>query len=268
MADYIKFVDISSLQGIIDFNALRQQGIDGVIIKSYQGNDGQDTHYALNVEKATIAGLKIAIYNFIYPLQTDPDHPNRDPVSQATLHFNASKGQPVVCVDCEWPAPQDFASWQITPAFIRQWILTYLQTYTELSGRKPLVYVYPDWAQAVGMAEEPEFANYDLWIASYDDSEPLIPAPWTTWKIWQNSGGKTYHLPNGIPCDTDVVKDLSLWDAVPAQPVVIAAPQPAPEAPPAPAVVPVAPAPEPVVAPQNPSTSFWSSILKFWENLF
>jgi GH25 family lysozyme M1 (1,4-beta-N-acetylmuramidase) len=86
--------------------------------------------------------------------------------------------------------------------------LEYLQAYTGLAGKQPLVYTYPYWAAAVNFSKD--IAACDLWIASYEP-QPQIPAPWTDWVLWQNSGGGAYHLPSGSPCDTNYAKDLSLW---------------------------------------------------------
>ena len=56
----------------------------------------------------------------------------------------------------------------------------------------------------------PQFADYPLWIASYQANSPMIPKPWTSYVLWQNSGG-TAKLPNGVNVDTDLAVDLNLW---------------------------------------------------------
>src|SRR5208283_4461391 len=106
--------------------------------------------------------------------------------------------------------------WGCSAAQICQWVTEYLQAYESLSGIRPVVYTYPNFAQCIKLPTS--FAQtYQLWIASYE-STPTIPAPWTDWVIWQNTGGtgsNAGHLPSGVPVDTDLAKDLSLWNVAP-----------------------------------------------------
>src|SRR5580698_10267130 len=215
MADLIKGIDISSLQGTIDFAAVAATGVQFVICRCGVGNNGKDSMYGQNMANAQAAGLQVAAYNFIFPLPTIPSEPLRDPVKQAKLHAGWTGNVSVVCCDLEWPATQDWAKWGCSAAQIVEWTLTYLQAYEAATGVRPIVYTYPYIAQSINLPAS--FAQtYKLWIASYEAS-PAIPAPWTDWVIWQNSGGTTTKLPNGSPVDTDFVKDLSLWGASPAE---------------------------------------------------
>lgn len=253
MVNYIRGVDISVVQGTVDFAAIKASGIDFVICRSGVGNSGIDNLYAKNVAAAKAAGLKVAAYHFIYPLPPLASQPLRDPVKQAQFHFNAAQGE-LACIDCEWPAPQDFAKWGCTPAQLNQWMLAYLAEYTRLGGgKKPLVYTYPYWAATINFS--PEFAQYDLWIASYEP-KPAIPKPWTDWVLWQYSGGGI-HLPNGAPVDGDYAKDLSLWDAVVPTPD----PQPVPD----PTATPITPAPSPPTP--VPTKNLWGVISDLFDNL-
>jgi lysozyme len=235
----VRGVDISVIQGTVDFNALAASGVQFVVIRCGVGNGGIDIDYTTNVAKATAAGLKVMAYHFVYPLPTTTAQPLRDPVKQAQYHFNAAQGQLAAC-DLEWPTQADWAKWGCTASQINQWALTYLAEYSRLSGQPMIVYTYPNFAQTVGLTSD--FAQYPLWIASYEPT-PAIPHPWTDWVLWQTTGGGG-HLPNGAPVDTDLAKDLSPWGA-PAVPV--AQPQPIPP----PVLIPIPP-PAPVPAPAPP----------------
>lgn len=215
MPNYFKGIDVSSVQQNVNYNQLIDLDIKFVIAKSFTGNDGSDPFYKQNINNAKLAGMKVAAYNFIYPLRTNSLHPNRDAEGQANLHFQKTGGDIITCVDLEWPAPQDFDKWMINGNFIKDWTLKYLERYEELSGRKCIVYTYPFFAKAINLGASPEFANYSLWIASYQSGSPSIPSPWNDWTIWQDSGGDKMKLPNGIPVDTDMCKDLSIFDLNP-----------------------------------------------------
>ncbi len=254
MTDLIKGIDISIVQGKVDFQAVAASGIKFVVCRCGVGNSGVDSLYKQNIANARAAGLKVAAYHFIYPLPTIPSQPLRDPKAQAKLHFDAAGDVPVVCCDLEWPEQQDWAKWGCTAPQIVQWTIDYLEAYEEMSGIRPIVYTYPNFAKSIQLPDS--FGQkYKLWIASYQSGSPFIPKPWTDWVMWQDSGG-TQHLPNGGPVDTDKVKDLSLWDppvvAAPAQvqaPEVVATPEPVPTP-----VVPVTlPTPAPIVPAPKPS---------------
>jgi lysozyme len=256
MANYINGVDISNLQGDVDFNALAATGVQFIVARCGIGNDGIDSDYNANIAGARAAGLQVLAYHFCYPLPTIPGKENRSPQAQAQAHFNAAQGVQACC-DLEWPTSDQWGQWGCTAASISQWTLEYLQTYSQLSGTPMIIYTYPYYAESLNLAAQPQFAQYPLWIASYEDS-PDIPAPWNSWVLWQQTGGGG-HLSNGAPVDTDVAPDLSLWGLVnqaAAAPITEPAPNPLP-------------APEPIPAPISTNNSgVWTSIGNAISRLF
>lgn len=249
--DLIKGVDISVIQGVVDFDALFASGVQFVICRCGVGNGSKDKLYDQNIAKAKAAGLKVMAYNFVYPLPPLASQPSRDPKVQAKMHVEWTAGEQACC-DLEWPAVQDWTKWGCTPAQIVQWSITYLEEYERLSGIRPIVYTYPNFADSIHLPTE--FGQkYKLWIASYT-ATPRVPKPWTDWVMWQDSGG-TWKLPNGVACDTDKAKDLSLWDEQQSAPVEITVPAPLPD------VVPVA---QPTAPPASNSGSVFSNI---WQTI-
>lgn len=207
----INGIDVSSVQGHVDWQAVAASGIQFAFVKCFTGNDGVDPFYDTNVTNALAAGLYVGSYFFVYPLPDAPGHVNRDPVGQAQLHFSHCK-TPIFAADLEWPAPgPDWAKWGIDGSFLNDWCLKYLETFTSLAGSQPLVYTYPYWAAAVQFRQD--FAQYKLWVASYEP-EPAVIQPWgkDNWVVWQTTGGGG-KLPNGAPVDTNVMRDLSLFGA-------------------------------------------------------
>lgn len=254
----IKGIDVSNIQGNINWNTVAAQGIQFCVIRCGVGNDGIDGDYAGNMRAAQAAGLQVMAYHFIYPLLNDATHTNRDPVSQAQAHFNAAQGVLAAC-DLEWPTSDQWGHWGCTASSISQWALEYLQAYSQLSGTPMIIYTYPYYAQSLNLALQPEFAQYPLWIASYE-ANPTIPAPWSDWVLWQTTGGGG-HLPNGAPVDTDMAKDLSPWGVV-NQPAAtpVSEPVPGPVSEPA-------PPPDPISAPPAGS-NIWTSIGNAISQLF
>ena len=206
----IKGFDISVIQHNTNFVAMYNAGYRFCMLRCGVGNDGIDTDYTANVKNATAAGLMVGAYNFVYPLPSLPNKPaTRDPKLQAQMHAHAIGDVKVVAVDVEWPAPQDFAKWQVSAQSITQWLETYLEEFQSITGILPIIYIYPFYAQTLNLPAS--FAKYPLWIASYE-TKPTIPAPWNDFVLWQNYGG-TEKMPDGRPVDTDLAKDLSLWGA-------------------------------------------------------
>src|SRR5262245_49882748 len=81
-------VDVSSLQGRIDWNAERTRNdpSDFVIVRAGLGNELPDSRAHYNVQAARAAGFVVGTYDVVYPLRHDEAHPNRDPVDQARFH--------------------------------------------------------------------------------------------------------------------------------------------------------------------------------------
>lgn len=205
-----KGIDVSSIQGHIDWQSVKNAGYDFAVIKCYNGNANIDPLCITNLHGAQTVGLKTALYNVIYPLPADAAHPNRDPVSQAILHLSvslsANNNKPIFTfADIEWPDPNDWPKWNVNAQFISDWIMQYLTTYSSHGGNVGC-YIYPYYAKLLNLPQQ--ITQYPLWIASYQ-ATAAIPHPWTSYYMWQSSGG-THTLPNGVPVDIDETEDMSL----------------------------------------------------------
>src|SRR5579863_6535656 len=97
MTDLIKGLDISTIQGNVDFAACVAAGYQFVIFRCGVGNGGKDKLYDTNISKAKAAGLKVMAYNFVYPLPSLASQPLRDPVKQAQLHVGWANGELAAC---------------------------------------------------------------------------------------------------------------------------------------------------------------------------
>lgn len=198
-------LDISSVQGTVNFAPIVSAGIQFVILKAYQGNDFVDLTYAINLQSAQAHGLATGSYNFLYPLPTSPAHPNRDPLSQAQLHVAATKTS-FFAADLEWPDPSLWAQWGCSASQVSDWGLAYLNEVERLTGKTPHLYTYPFFAHSCALAAD--YRRFPLWLASYAPS-PVIPSPWADWSVWQTGQGK---LPGtNVSVDTNTAKDISIF---------------------------------------------------------
>ena len=201
----IKGVDASSVQGKLDIGALDAAGIKFLIHKCQQGNDGKDPWFDRNTAAAKAGGWKVGAYHFMYPL------PKLDPVAQAEAFFKASPlgsddGDLPPALDLEWPDPDaGWAKWGCSAAQVNAWAKACAERMTELYGRRPMIYTYPYFAHALrGRGplgpDVSWMADYPLWLASYAP-QPAIPAPWSTYAVWQYDGNGGERLPNGGDAD-------------------------------------------------------------------
>ena len=58
-------MDVSNWQGYIDYNRVKNAGIDIMYIKSSQGNNIIDSYFKINYNNAKINGLKVGFYHFL-----------------------------------------------------------------------------------------------------------------------------------------------------------------------------------------------------------
>src|ERR1700693_1779814 len=168
----VKGVDISAIQGNVDFVWLKNQGYSFVICRNFVGNDFRDAMCDTNLQKAKSAGLYTGVYNFVYILPTDPAHPTRSPEDQAPLHFANTPKNEWLAVDLEFPEPgPDWTKWGVSAAFINDWVVRYLEKYKELSGlstQQINLYTYPNFAESVNFSAT--IGQYPLWYANYGTS--------------------------------------------------------------------------------------------------
>jgi lysozyme len=218
-------IDVSSVQDTVPWAAVKARGTTFAVVKCGNGNDGHDPDFDADVAAAERAGLVVGAYHFVYcGLPDDPAHPNRGPVEQCDMHFEACsglggrKGELPPCIDAEWPAPQDWAKWHVTAQMIKDWLITYLEHAEASYHVTPILYTYPDFANHVQF--DTRFAKYPLWAAEYSMIQPI--APWPGYTILQTAGGtpsalshrfqQPTTLPNGVPVDTDIITDDSVLE--------------------------------------------------------
>jgi lysozyme len=195
----IRGIDASAVQGLLNIDALDAAGCKFLIAKCKQGNDGKDPFFERNIAAAMSKGWAVGAYHFMYPL------PHLDPEEQADGFYAASSlgsayGDLPPALDLEWPDPDGWAKWNCTANQISEFARRCAERVTQLYGRRPLIYIYPYFAQRLAAASMAWLADYPLWIASYMP-KPSIPKPWTDWTIWQYDGNGGAKMPGGGDAD-------------------------------------------------------------------
>lgn len=165
-------IDVSSWQGDIDFNQVKDAGIDVVYIKSSEGFRSVDSYFEQNYSGAKSAGLKVGFYHYVTAKSVE------DAISQAQFFVSTISGKNP---DCK--LAMDFESFgDLSNYEINQISLAFIQKVEELSGKE--VVVYSDKYNATNVFNS-SVANYPLWVAQYEVSEPSVSANWNSWVGWQ-----------------------------------------------------------------------------------
>ena len=165
-------LDVSELQGPIDWPAVASSGVDAVWIRACEGVT-PDAEFARNWAGARSVGLPRGAYTFLRARHTADD------LGAALLRqLGSDAGELPVMLDAE---TLDGAQ---RPAFVE--LIGDLADLVDLElDRGPLLYTYPAfWAQlhAVRAPALP------LWIAHYGVEHPSVPVGWNDWLLWQYTG--------------------------------------------------------------------------------
>jgi GH25 family lysozyme M1 (1,4-beta-N-acetylmuramidase) len=202
-------VDVGSPQGELSphhWVLMKMQGRLFAFLRCAEALYSVDPTFAGNVVGARAAELEALGAYFVF-------HPWVDPEAQAASWYAASAPlrasgaelPPVLDVELDHPDGKT----KLDSETIRAGLVRCIRKVTELWGRAPIVYSFPDfWARDILAGATGEelavFASCPLWWARYGQATPpAAPKPWTTITLWQRGGGDTYRTPNGIGCDDD-----------------------------------------------------------------
>lgn len=165
-------IDVSGYQGTIDFQKVKEDGIDIVYIKSSEGSNYIDSHFERNYEQARKNGLKIGFYHYV-TARTEEEAKR-----QAQFFVSVISGK---VVDCK--LAMDFETFgSLNREEINRLGLIFLQTVEQLSGKETILYSNAYTANTVWRGE---LTDYPLWVAQYGVNEPQNNGTWNSWAGWQ-----------------------------------------------------------------------------------
>lgn len=167
-------IDVSQWQGNINFQAVRQAGIEVVYIRTSLGSDYTDPYWRQNYQNAKVAGLRVGFYHYLTARSV------AEAQNQAR-YFVSVIGDAVP--DCR--LAMDFESFGgLNNAQINTVARTFLQTAEELSGYGMVVYSNANDTVAVF---DSTLSVYPLWIANYGVQTPSGGGSWNSWVGFQYS---------------------------------------------------------------------------------
>ncbi len=181
-------VDVSSLQGQIDWSAVAASGISFGFARAANGG-AIDTRFQQNYAGMSQAGLIRGAYQFFQP--------NQDATTQADLLLteigSLQPGDLAPVLDVETSGGQ-------SAGVLLGEITTWANVIRTSTGRTPIIYTGRTfWNGSVGPTEP----SADLWVASFGGAQPLLPNAWPAWTFWQYSATGSVAGINGV-VDRDV----------------------------------------------------------------
>ncbi len=188
-------IDVSSYQGEIDWDKVKEQGVGFAIIKiGYSAADNgkiyKDSRFSYNYNKANNAGIDVGIYFFSQAMTT------ADAVREAKYVVRQIRGKNIsmpVAYDMEYTEDNRVDELTVEE---RTEIADAFCTIIEENGYQPMVYGNPQWLlQAVDLTY---LSKYPIWLAHYTDKSEY---PYD-YKIWQYTDrGKIEGIPKKVDLD-------------------------------------------------------------------
>jgi lysozyme len=182
-------IDVSHSSSVTDFALARQVGgVLGVLHKASEGCGWADPLYDQRRSDAEAAGLMWGAYHF-----GTHQHPGGE---QAAAFLAAAKPGPatLLALDLELNERNPANSMDLWQAE------EFAAAILGASGRLPLLYVRPSWADGephagtgyglgAPITTDSILAGCDLWLADYR-TDPELPRAWTRrgWRLWQYAG--------------------------------------------------------------------------------
>ena len=187
-------IDVSKWQGDIDFEAVKNAGVEFVIIRMgvMQDKDAEmtiDSMFTENYENAKSAGLKVGAY--IYSESTTVE----SAISNAQFVIDTLNGGELdfpVCFD--WESWTNFNDMGINLHRLNEMYDAFSETLEE-AGYSAMLYASEYYLNYTWLT----LKDYDIWVAKYSENEPEIEG--SNYILWQNSNtGKV----DGIDGDVDL----------------------------------------------------------------
>lgn len=166
-----KGIDVSSWQGYIDYEKVKEDGIDIVYIKASEGENFKDPYFDINYRNAKKSNLKVGVYHFLTATSIE------EAKEEARFfHKVIEKKQ----IDCKLAMDYErFYGLNIEES--RRVAVAFMEELRSITGKD--VIIYSDLSNARNRFNIEELTRYPLWIAYYGDYRELedIQLDWRNW---------------------------------------------------------------------------------------
>jgi GH25 family lysozyme M1 (1,4-beta-N-acetylmuramidase) len=203
-------VDVSRLEGRIDWRRAADSGIDFAIVEASRGsgNDctvrpkrcGGDPFYAANYARARAAGIRVGAYHRAFVNGATRRQVVADAEAEADLFAarvgQLNRGDLLPSLDVEPPYDG------VSASGLRLWVQTWLDQVGGRLGVKPMIYTSASGWQGTGDTNRFARAGHPLWVAHWGVHSPSLPAgDWggRGWAVWQFTNDRRVPGIKGLP---------------------------------------------------------------------
>jgi len=153
-------IDVSNWQGYINYNEVKNSGIDIVYIKSSQGENIIDSYFKINYNNAKVNGLKVGFYHFLTARSEE------EAIRQAEFFCSVISN---TNADCK--LAMDFEVFgNLTVSEINNISRVFLEKVKQITGKDVIIYSNAYDARNIFSLELAQ--SYPLWIAEYGVEVP------------------------------------------------------------------------------------------------
>ncbi|BAY90616.1 MULTISPECIES: GH25 family lysozyme [unclassified Tolypothrix] len=166
-------IDVAGQDGRVDWTAVKNSGKTFAFVKATEGASVKDPTFARHWPTMKAAGIIRGAYHFFHPRTSDP-------VVQAQEFLKTigklEPGDLPPVLDIEVTDNVNDPKLIINAA--KQWLVVVEKALLQQTGKpiKPIIYTYPGFWE--GLGNPTGFAEYQLWIAHYDQPQPTVPTTW------------------------------------------------------------------------------------------
>jgi len=191
-----KGFDISSYQPNVNWNSVKANGAEFVIIKATEGTSYQNKQFSSQYTGATNVGIIRGAYHFAAPSTSS----GAAQASYFLAHGGgwSSDGRTLPgMLDIEYNPYGSNKCYGLSTSAMVKWIHDFVDTYSSQTGRPPMIYTTTDWWKTC-TGNNGGFGASPLVLARYSSSVGTIPNGWGYETIWQNADSGVF------PGDQDV----------------------------------------------------------------
>jgi lysozyme len=184
-------VDVSTYDGTVDWPTAKAHGISFAIAKATEGTSLQDDQFSTNWPAMKQNGVVRGAYHFF--------HCDDDPATQASFFL----GVVGTLQPGDLPPVLDFEDSSCPASTAISLAVQWLDAVASATKTLPILYCSPGFIE--GLDDPSALAGHaQLWVADWGPSCPELPAPFTTWPLWQYSATGTVPGVNGSPGMADL----------------------------------------------------------------
>lgn len=192
-----KCIDVSTWNGVIDWNAVAKSGVKYAMIRSSFGVENPkqiDNKFQRNIQNAINAGIKCGIYHYSYAQSVSAAEQEADFCIKTIKSYKIDLP---VAFDIE-----DSSQTHLNKDTLTNIVIAFCEK-IKSAGYTPMLYCNPSWLNSY-LDKDKLLEKYDLWLAHWGVSEPSFDCT-----IWQYTDSGTV---SGIAGNVDlnyIYKDYS-----------------------------------------------------------